>query len=62
MTLGVQVSHTGVELWEVSDSWLASRDIMEKGFSSGFFKEDYLVRYPAAVARKDGVITAFDNV
>jgi phosphatidylglycerol lysyltransferase len=48
------------ELRAVSDAWLEGR--REKGFSLGFFKEDYLARTPAAVVRQAGRIIAFANV
>ncbi|PLR83536.1 hypothetical protein CVD25_01265 [Bacillus canaveralius] len=46
------------ELKAVSDSWLGNRK--EKGFSVGFFCENYLARFPLAiVAGPDGKIIAF---
>lgn len=50
------------ELRRVSDGWLAEKKTREKGFSLGFFSEDYIRRFPCAVARKDGAILAFANV
>jgi phosphatidylglycerol lysyltransferase len=50
------------ELKEISDSWLAAKDIHEKGFSLGFFSESYLARYPVAVAHIDGRMMAFANL
>jgi phosphatidylglycerol lysyltransferase len=50
------------ELKRVSDAWLAEKKTREKGFSLGYFEEEYLKRFPCAVARKDGAITAFANV
>ncbi|MHC5268990.1 bifunctional lysylphosphatidylglycerol flippase/synthetase MprF [Enterococcus sp. LJL98] len=49
------------ELKEVSDAWLGSRK--EKGFSLGFFSEDYLQRSEIAIVRKpDKTIVAFANI
>jgi phosphatidylglycerol lysyltransferase len=49
-------------LKEVSDRWLEEKHTREKGFSLGFFKEDYLARFPVAVAERNGKIEAFANV
>ncbi len=46
----------------VSDNWLASKNTAEKGFSLGFFKEDYLRNYPMAVIRNHEGILAFANI
>ena len=46
----------------VSDDWLAARAGAEKGFSLGFFDDDYVVRYPVAVVRCRGQIVAFANI
>jgi phosphatidylglycerol lysyltransferase len=46
----------------VSDDWLAARAGNEKGFSLGFFADDYLARYPIAVVRREGQIVAFANI
>ncbi len=45
------------QLRAISDEWLAGRE--EKGYSLGFFDENYLQRYPIAVLEKDGQIEAF---
>jgi phosphatidylglycerol lysyltransferase len=50
------------QLQEVSDEWLASKAVAEKGFSLGFFDRDYLARFPLAVIEHDGRIEAFANV
>jgi phosphatidylglycerol lysyltransferase len=50
------------ELRAVSDAWLAQKGVKEKGFSLGFFAEDYLARFPCAVVRRGGQIVAFANV
>jgi phosphatidylglycerol lysyltransferase len=46
----------------ISDEWLSEKHTREKGFSLGFFKEEYLSLFPAAVALKDGEIVAFTNI
>jgi phosphatidylglycerol lysyltransferase len=46
----------------VSDDWLAAKAVGEKGFSLGFFDEDYLSRFPIAVIERDGQIQAFANL
>jgi phosphatidylglycerol lysyltransferase len=50
------------ELKRISDAWLDEKNTREKGFSLGFFKEDYLKRFPAGVVRKGGRIVAFADV
>ncbi|MCE5274467.1 MAG: GNAT family N-acetyltransferase, partial [Deltaproteobacteria bacterium] len=50
------------ELREVSDAWIADKHTREKGFSLGSFREDYLVRFPAGLVRRDGRIVAFANI
>jgi len=48
-------------LREVSDEWLDGRK--EKGFSLGFYSEEYLMRAPIAVARnEEGEIIAFASI
>lgn len=49
------------ELRAVSDEWIQQKHAREKGFSLGFFEEEYVSRYPVALARKDGRIVAFSN-
>ncbi|MBK3495556.1 bifunctional lysylphosphatidylglycerol flippase/synthetase MprF [Viridibacillus sp. YIM B01967] len=49
------------ELWKLSDEWLDNRK--EKGFSLGYFSEDYLQFAPLAVVKNgDAQIVAFSNV
>lgn len=49
------------ELKQVSDNWLGSRK--EKGYSLGFFSEDYLKRAPIAIVRdKNGTLVGFANI
>ncbi|HVU87877.1 MAG TPA: bifunctional lysylphosphatidylglycerol flippase/synthetase MprF [Pirellulales bacterium] len=50
------------ELKEISDQWLATRNAREKGFSLGFFREDYLRRFPLALVRHEERIVGFANV
>ena len=46
----------------VSDDWLAAKAGGEKGFSLGFFDEEYLSRFPIAVIEREGQIQAFANL
>ena len=49
------------ELKNISDEWLGNRK--EKGFSLGFFSEDYLQRGPIAIAiDKNNKLVAFANI
>jgi phosphatidylglycerol lysyltransferase len=50
------------ELRAISDSWLAEKKTREKGFSLGFFAEQYIRRCPVAVVRRDDQIVAFSNL
>jgi phosphatidylglycerol lysyltransferase len=50
------------ELRAISDSWLAEKKTREKGFSLGFFAEDYIRRFPVAVVRREGQVVAFANI
>ena len=50
------------QLKTVSDDWLAKKRTREKGFSQGFFKEEYLVRFPMALVKKEDKIEAFANL
>jgi phosphatidylglycerol lysyltransferase len=50
------------QLRAVSDNWLAAKATAEKGFSLGFFSEEYLARGPVAVVEREGRIQAFANV
>lgn len=47
------------ELQEVSDDWLAAKNVNEKGFSLGSFAEQYVRRFPAAIIEHHGSIEAF---
>jgi len=57
-----EVSSSLGEFRSISDAWLATKNTREKGFSLGFFNEDYLKRLPAGVVRRDGKIIAFANI
>jgi phosphatidylglycerol lysyltransferase len=50
------------ELRAVSDSWLAAKSVAEKGFSLGFFADEYISRGPVAVVECGGRIQAFANI
>jgi phosphatidylglycerol lysyltransferase len=50
------------ELREVSAEWMAKRRAEERGFSFGFFDADYLSRFPAALAERDGRVVGFATV
>jgi phosphatidylglycerol lysyltransferase len=50
------------ELRAVSDEWLVQKQAREKGFSLGFFDEEYVRHYPCAVVRREGRIVAFSNL
>ncbi|MDH3327795.1 MAG: bifunctional lysylphosphatidylglycerol flippase/synthetase MprF [Desulfobulbaceae bacterium] len=56
-----EVSLIMSELKIVSDDWLNSKHAGEKGFSLGFFNEEYLRSFPVAVVRFKGRIFAFAN-
>ena len=46
----------------ISDEWLLTKHVAEKGFSLGFFDKNYLSRYPHAIVRNGGDIVAFANL
>jgi phosphatidylglycerol lysyltransferase len=46
----------------ISDEWLKLKAGSEKGFSLGYFDEDYLARTPVAVIRVNDEICAFANL
>ncbi len=49
-------------LREVSDDWLAHKQVAEKGFSLGFFDPHYLSRFPMALIERGGRVEAFANL
>jgi phosphatidylglycerol lysyltransferase len=50
------------DMRSVSDEWLTNKNTQEKGFSLGFFDEEYLKKFPVAVVEREGSIMAFANV
>jgi len=50
------------QLKQISDDWLTHKHTKEKGFSLGFFKEDYLCEFSCAVVKKNETILAFSNI
>lgn len=50
------------ELKKISDSWLKTKKTREKKFSIGYFNENYLLNFPAAVVRNGESIIAFANI
>jgi phosphatidylglycerol lysyltransferase len=50
------------ELRAVSDDWLREKAAAEKGFSLGFWDDDYVRRFPAAVVEDGGRVVAFATV
>jgi len=49
-------------LKQISDSWMSEKNTKEKGFSLGFFSENYLSACPIAVVKKEEKIVAFANL
>jgi phosphatidylglycerol lysyltransferase len=62
MVPAAEVPELFSELRSVSDEWLRLKSTSEKGFSIGFFSEEYLRRSDCAVVTKAGKIVAFANV
>ncbi len=50
------------ELKSISDAWLEKKNTQEKGFSLGFFSEDYLKHFPIAIMKHQGRMVAFANM
>lgn len=50
------------DLKTVSDIWLRDKKSAEKGFSLGYFDEDYLKRFDCAIVKYQGDIVAFANL
>lgn len=46
----------------ISNAWLKEKNTREKGFSLGFFDEDYLKHFHVGIVRKDGNILGFTNI
>jgi phosphatidylglycerol lysyltransferase len=57
-----RISEILPELRRISDIWLKEKSVREKGFSLGFFDESYLLNFPVAIVRQEGVIVAFANL
>lgn len=57
-----QVAALLPELESVSEAWLSTRNVREKGFSLGRFSPDYLRNFPAALVRQGDQIIAFANL
>ncbi len=50
------------DLRRISDTWLRTKNSREKGFSMGYFQENYLLNFPVAVVRLQDEIIAFANL
>lgn len=50
------------DLRRISDDWLSHKQTREKGFSLGFFSDEYLKECPVAIARKEDRVFAFTNL
>ncbi|WFB35170.1 bifunctional lysylphosphatidylglycerol flippase/synthetase MprF [Kiritimatiellota bacterium B12222] len=50
------------QLKQISDEWLGDKNSSEKGFSLGFFSEEYLRHYDFAVVKVNAEIVAFTNI
>lgn len=57
-----QVRELLPELRQISDAWLSEKNAAEKGFSLGFFDEEYVAGCPVAVLRHESRIVAFANL
>nr|WP_258052174.1 bifunctional lysylphosphatidylglycerol flippase/synthetase MprF [Mesorhizobium sp. INR15] len=57
-----QVAPLLADLRQVSDAWLDMKAGSEKGFSLGYFENDYLSKFDMAVIRQQGRIIAFANL
>ena len=57
-----QVNGLMAELRQVSDTWLSGKNAREKGFSLGFFQQEYLSVNPVALVRREGRLIAFANI
>ncbi len=50
------------KLKEISDQWLSDKSAGEKGFSLGYFDEEYLRNFDIAVVEQSGEPIAFANL
>ncbi len=57
-----EVASLLARLREISDAWLSDKSTREKGFSLGFFREDYVRLFPAATVWREGRLLAFANL
>ncbi len=57
-----QVAALFRDLKAISDIWLGDKKSAEKGFSLGYFDEDYLKHFDCAVVKYQGEIVAFANL
>ncbi len=57
-----EVSASMDTLRQISEAWLTMKNTGEKGFSLGFFNEDYLRNFPVAVVLDKDKIIAFANL
>ena len=46
----------------VSEAWLGGKTVREKGFSLGFYHEDYLRTGPVAIVHRDAEVIGFANL
>lgn len=56
------VSQIMGDLRRISDAWLEEKNTREKGFSLGYFKEDYIAQFPLGLIRRGDEILAFANI
>ena len=59
---GGGVSQIMGDLRRISDAWLEEKNTREKGFSLGYFKEDYIAQFPIGLIRRGDEILAFANI
>jgi len=57
-----QVASLLPRLREVSDEWLQSKAVAEKGFSLGRFSDTYLCRFPVALVERSDQVVAFADL
>jgi phosphatidylglycerol lysyltransferase len=59
---GEEVARMMDQFRRVSDDWLEGKPGGEKGFSLGFFRPDYVSRFPVAVIERGDDVLAFANL
>ncbi len=57
-----EVAHILPKLRGISDQWLKSKQGREKGFSLGYFNDEYIRQFRIAVVERGGEIQAFTNL